>query len=233
MGLAAGGYNTWGEYFHDVGQVSLGYGDAISGTVDGIANLVQHPVQSAEGFAYAATHPKEVYNHLGNTIDELSQTNRGMGRMIGEVLITVGTYGATRATSVAGNSNKMVEVTRWGRAGLQSGDWVMKGGRTKLNYRLSGKFQKEFGNKYAPFEGGKTYNVPAGSLSRPRGLNPIDGRVKSLIPGQMRYNPGGVGMIAAGEATLFTAARFGWDGYTNWGSDGFTYDGQPCANPYK
>ena len=100
-----------------------------------------------------------------------------------------------------------MSATRWGRAGLESGDWIMKGGKTTANYRLSGKFQEGFGNQSATFSSGTTYQVPAGSLYPPRGLNPIDGRIKSLVPGQRRYYPDGVGLVTHGEVGLFNGIR--------------------------
>jgi RHS repeat-associated protein len=81
----------------------------------------------------------------------------------------------------------IVTVSRWGRAGLQSGDWVMKGGVNWWNYILSGKWQPGLGNMFAPYKSGASYQVPASSLKWPKGFG-IDGWIKGLL-GQRLYIP--------------------------------------------
>jgi hypothetical protein len=82
-------------------------------------------------------------------------------------------------------------VSRWGRPGLQAGDWVMKGGATKSNYFWSGKYQPgwvpTFGqppNIPAPFSAGQQFSVPSSTLSFPPGFF---GPVKGAL-GQRIYN---------------------------------------------
>jgi RHS repeat-associated protein len=209
MFIDPSGLSAWSDYWGEVGQVFLGYGDAAVGTVQGIATAVAHPIQTAQGVASAVAHPIQTYNAISSSVGELSQTSRGQGRMVGEILLTVASGGAAKATSVAGRSSKLTQVTRWGKPGLEAGDWVMTGGKTKLNYALSGKGQRGFGNQFADFDSGSSFNVPAGDLYRPSGLNPIDGRIKSLIPGQRTYNPSGQGIFSYGESSLFNTARLG------------------------
>jgi hypothetical protein len=80
-------------------------------------------------------------------------------------------------------------VSRWGRSGLQSGDWVMKGRASRLNYFLSGKWQpgwKVLGsNRYAPFDIGEEFLVGSGNLKWPSG---VTGFLKGLL-GQRMYVP--------------------------------------------
>jgi hypothetical protein len=207
------GLSAVGDYFYDVGQVFVGYGQAVGDTVGGLYNVVRHPVNTVEGVYNVATHPVQAYNAISQGVaDTWNSGLEGQGRIIGHVLITAATFGATKATSIAGRSSELVDVSRWGRPGLEAGDWVMEGGKTLLNYRLSGKWQNGFGNEFAPFEAGETFTVPRGSLYPPKGLtgenlNPFDGRFKSLVPGQMRYYPDGTGLLTPGEAGAITFGR--------------------------
>ncbi len=82
----------------------------------------------------------------------------------------------------------LIPVSRWGRAGLEPGDWVMKGPVSPYNYLMSGKYQPlswPGNNIPAPYMSGVAYNVPPTSLSWPTG--PL-GTVKGLI-GQRIYTP--------------------------------------------
>jgi RHS repeat-associated protein len=86
------------------------------------------------------------------------------------------------------NPAEMVRVTRWGRPGLRSGDWVMKGGKTWPNYVLSGKMQPPWmpgGNIPAPFSSGQTYSLPRAAVQRAGGENVVLDWLKHLI-GQRR-----------------------------------------------
>src|SRR5262249_35772950 len=58
-------------------------------------------------------------------------------------------------------------VTRWGRPGLESGDWVMAGGKNWWNYFWSGKWQPGFGNKFAAYATGETFDVAGSTLRWP------------------------------------------------------------------
>ena len=202
------GLSAVGDYFSDVGQVFVGYGQAVGDTVGGLYNVGRHPINTVEGIYNVATHPVQAYNAISQGISDTWNSGlQGQGRIVGHVLITVATFGATKATSIAGRSSELVEVARWGRPGLEAGDWVMEGGKTPLNYRLSGKWQNGFGNEFASFESGEAFTVPRGDLYSPSGLNPFDGRLKSLVPGQMRYYPDGAGLLTPGEAGAITFGR--------------------------
>ncbi len=82
----------------------------------------------------------------------------------------------------------MVTVSRWGREGLQPGDWVMKGGRNLWNYVRSGKWDPFPWNKCANFSTGKTYKVPKPSVKLPQNEG-ILGKIKGLVLGQRQYIP--------------------------------------------
>lgn len=117
------------------------------------------------------------------------------GEVVGMVWgIGLGGAGAAKAvgTGIKGTTN----VTRWGRPGLQSGDWVMQGGKTGWNYFNSFKWQPGAGNKFTAFSKGETFaNVPANAIKYPSGMG-VDGAWKGLLFGQRIYNPGAAGLPA-------------------------------------
>ena len=78
-------------------------------------------------------------------------------------------------------------VSRWGKPGLEAGDWVMKGGNNWWNYLRSFKWQPGFSNEFAPLSSGASYTVPTNSIKWPTGWGP-DGWFKGLF-GQRRYMP--------------------------------------------
>ncbi|HKO55576.1 MAG TPA: RHS repeat-associated core domain-containing protein [Thermoanaerobaculia bacterium] len=79
------------------------------------------------------------------------------------------------------------EVSRWGRAGLQEGDWVMQGRSSFWNYLKSGKWDPGPWNEFASPASGETYQVAASALKSPMGFG-VDGFVKALL-GQRLYLP--------------------------------------------
>lgn len=89
----------------------------------------------------------------------------------------------------------LVPVTRWGRPGLERGDWVMKGGRNFLNYLLSGKFQPMYfspANVDHPYRAGETFWVPRSTLRLPSGDSRSSQQMHWFmgLVGQRRYFPG-------------------------------------------
>jgi RHS repeat-associated protein len=94
---------------------------------------------------------------------------------------------ANAAATTANAGNRLVTVSRWGREGLESGDWVMKGEASWSNYIRSFKWQPGLGNEFAPFSSGASYRVPVSSIRWPSGLG-IDGLWKGLF-GQRIYIP--------------------------------------------
>jgi len=93
------------------------------------------------------------------------------------------------------NQAKVVEVSRWGRPGLEAGDFVMTGGKGWWNYFWSGKWQRGFGNRYAPRSSGETFQVPKSALAPPSKAATATffdkgpfGWIKSLL-GQRTYRP--------------------------------------------
>jgi RHS repeat-associated protein len=89
---------------------------------------------------------------------------------------------ARLSTCTAG---RLIAVSRWGRPGLQPGDWVMRGSASFPNYLLSGKWDPFPWNQFARFGSGVTYYVVPGTLAWPPGLLGI---YKGLL-GQRLYMP--------------------------------------------
>ena len=83
-----------------------------------------------------------------------------------------------------GGDNNLTSASRWGRAGLQQGDWIMKGTNSWVNYILSGKWQPGMGNQFAPYGSGQAFLVNAKDLMWPTGWEWIKGFL-----GQRIYNP--------------------------------------------
>jgi RHS repeat-associated protein len=81
-----------------------------------------------------------------------------------------------------------ITVSRWGREGLEAGDWVMQGEQSVSNYLRSFKWQPGMGNKFTPFKDGQSFPaIPKGDVQWPKGWG-IDGWWKGLF-GQRKYVP--------------------------------------------
>ena len=102
-------------------------------------------------------------------------------------LTTLATGG--EAVGVEGLTAEQVAlVSRWGRSGLQPGDWVMNGGTGLLTYLMSGKWQPGLGNQFANFTSGQNFLVPKATLQNPGWAENGLGWIKNLL-GQRFFNP--------------------------------------------
>ncbi|WP_028315502.1 RHS repeat domain-containing protein [Desulfatibacillum aliphaticivorans] len=144
----------------------------------------------------------EKYNETGNPIYLVGGTVAALwtpetyadtamtlfgGAVGGKVLGALGKMGSKAA--------KFTKVSRWGREGLEDGDFVMKGGKNALNYIKSGKWQKGMGNTRASYSSGSEYMVPTNSLKPPSQAatatfwdKGLFGHIKSAM-GQRSYRP--------------------------------------------
>ena len=77
-----------------------------------------------------------------------------------------------------------ITVSRWGREGLEAGDWVMKGGVNRWNYARSFKWERTPWNQPAPYSTGTSYQIPSTSLATPTGWETF-----KTIFGQRIYKP--------------------------------------------
>jgi len=82
--------------------------------------------------------------------------------------VGVGLIGPAALEALAPEAEE-VAVSRWGRPGLQAGDWVMKGPVSPQNYIGSGKWFPNPGNEVAGYSTGETFTVPSSSLDWPSG----------------------------------------------------------------
>ncbi len=80
--------------------------------------------------------------------------------------VRAGTMTVAIAQAEYGMNN--TTVSRWGRDGLQNGDWVIKGGNNLINYILTMKWIP--GSGFAPYSSGKTYPVDPSSLEKVEGF---------------------------------------------------------------
>jgi RHS repeat-associated protein len=176
------GQYTVGDYFYEVGQMWVGYGDAVAGTLGGLGHAVTSPIQTAKGVGYAVTHPSDTYNAISTaTADSWSSGSRGQGRVIGEVLLAAASAGAGKAVATAGKAEDIAQVSRWGRVGLVEGDFVQLGGVTRTNFAATGKWSSLGGNQVASFSSGTAYNVASSALHWPSGIDAVKGLVGQRI----------------------------------------------------
>ena len=107
------GYDTAGEYFHEVGQMWKGYGEAGKDAVVGTYQAARHPIDTVTGVAHAVAHPVDTANAISKGVsDTWNSGTEGKGKIIGGVLIAVGTAvaPAAEASNVA-KIEKLAEVT--------------------------------------------------------------------------------------------------------------------------
>ena len=78
-----------------------------------------------------------------------------------------------------------ISVTRWGRPGLQTGDWVMQGEPCPQTYLLSGKWDFFPWNEFAPYRAVDSFVVPRDQVVWPSGFGK-DGLNKGFL-GQRIY----------------------------------------------
>ncbi|HYD78338.1 MAG TPA: LysM peptidoglycan-binding domain-containing protein [Paucimonas sp.] len=148
-------------------------------------------VENGMKLAYRHNKPGEAALEIGSAVAEtaLALLDVKLGL---DGLSAVKAAGAPKnpwitVTDEAMAAHEVTTVTRWGRPGLQSGDWVMEGGPTATNYFLSGKWQPGLGNQFASIAGAETFVVPKSALVPPEGYG-VDGGIKALF-GQYRYQP--------------------------------------------
>jgi RHS repeat-associated protein len=87
-------------YLGGVRDVLLGLGDAATGTVEGVRWIVTHPRDARDGIARSIAHPIQTGTTVWNDICVKSETLRGQGSLVGDVLIGVASGGALRAAKV-------------------------------------------------------------------------------------------------------------------------------------
>ena len=126
--------------------------------------------------------------HLWNGGAARNDPSFGVSRGLADVGVAAGTAAFGGAAGTVGRGVQgTTTVSRWGRTGLQAGDWVMKGKANWWNYLRSFKWQPGLGNKFSSFKAGEEFQVPTSSVKWPTGGG-IDGWWKGLF-GQRTYIP--------------------------------------------
>jgi hypothetical protein len=142
---------SFGDYLHDVGDVCLGYGDALLGTVTAPYHAITSPVQTAKGLYNVASNPIAACNAVVDSISEMSNTNRGIGNIVGNVLIAVGTAGA----GLAGESAVAARGVSGAEGLIEAGSVLDRGGLT-----MAGRALDKHGNRL-----GTIFPKAAGSVA--------------------------------------------------------------------
>lgn len=115
---------------------------------------------------------------------------------VGAAAAKLGTVVTTKMmTAPAEMATNVVSVSRWGRPGLEPGDFVMKGPANRWNYFKSGKWQPGMGNRYTAFKAGEEFVVPKSTLVSPSKAATATAADKGLagwikeVMGQRAYKP--------------------------------------------
>jgi len=157
-------------------QLSTGYNQGIVAGAQIAANEYSFGYTDARGWTNASE-KVSAYGAAG-------RWSRGFALISRDVAITVGGIKGTAAIQRALAGRKTVIVARWGRQGLKSGDWVMRGGNNPWNYLMSGKYQP-IANQFASYSSGASYTVPGSALQAPGGFF---GSAKTAV-GQFIFSP--------------------------------------------
>lgn len=105
-GLSACGY-WWG-----VGQVFLGYGDAVVGIAQGIYQLGRHPINSIMGIGSAIANYDQTWDAIVSDYSDRTGSLRGQGSIVGEILITIGTVGYGASTSAGSKTSRIANLLK-------------------------------------------------------------------------------------------------------------------------
>jgi Pretoxin HINT domain len=111
--------NSFTDYVSDIGSVWKGYGEAAVGVVTGVGHVIAHPVNTVEGVSHAVAHPIATGKALAHGVAaDWNSGPEGQGKIVGGVLIAVGSAGAGMAgkgaqtvdgLATAGNAGKLLE----------------------------------------------------------------------------------------------------------------------------
>ena len=110
------GLSAVGDYFYDVGQVFVGYGQAIGDTAMGLYNGVYHWDDTLAGLCNIVTHPVQAYDAISqNVADTWNSGLQGQGRIVGDILITAATIGTgyVKGAQAAGTAGRGLEFSHW------------------------------------------------------------------------------------------------------------------------
>lgn len=159
-----------------IGMAALRYGIAYAATTTAPVEITALGLGMAGYTVPAARSPGASFSNL---LDE--EIDTALGTMSSKYY-----YRSPVDVSEAGIPlETLVPSSRWGRPGLQPGDWIMNGPPSLTNYGLSFKWERHRWNTPAPFSVGEGYILPPDWIKWPSGLG---GMIRGLY-GQRRYLP--------------------------------------------
>lgn len=100
---------SWSEYFAGVGSVFTGYGNAATGTVSGIWQMVRHPIQTGKALFHAVVNWRQTLSMIKDDVVNKSGTLEGQGELFGDLLIGLVTGGALKAASKSGKVARLLD----------------------------------------------------------------------------------------------------------------------------
>jgi hypothetical protein len=115
------GHWSWREQLSGSWEVIKGYGDAITNMVTGIALTVADPIGTSQAIANAIIHPVESYNAIKANYSEKLQSNRGLGEITGEILITAATLGLGLVSNVPSKTAELSILQKEASLGQKTG----------------------------------------------------------------------------------------------------------------
>jgi RHS repeat-associated protein len=126
------GERAFDSYLGGVGQVFAGYGDAVVGAAEGAYQTLRHPLQTAQNVYTAARHPILTGQAILGQLGEQSQTLRGQGQIVGDVLSGIATGGALKALKQTQVAQRAIDA---GTSAARSA--VEAAGRVRVSYDAS------------------------------------------------------------------------------------------------
>jgi len=97
-------------YWGEVGQVFVGYKNAVVNTGKGIYTVVRHPIQTVKGLAKAASNPIDTAKTIAADYSEKMKSSAGMGEVLGEALLGIATGGTLKGLDKAGDVSSLNKV---------------------------------------------------------------------------------------------------------------------------
>jgi RHS repeat-associated protein len=195
LGLGGGDTNLYayagGDPVNVVDPAGTTGEDATKGDALGPFIVTGHNPTFLDTAPHVAAAMIPFYGNFHTIFADPYATDSDKGWALIGIVIEFGTVGIgaalTKSVAAIRAGDELVTVTRWGRSGLEAGDWVMKGGKNWWSYIWSGKWQPGMGNEFAAFRTGESFLVPRSSIHWPKGWG-FDGLIKGLF-GQRKYVP--------------------------------------------
>jgi hypothetical protein len=165
----------------DVGGYFMGYYDVGANFVTGTAHMIAHPITTAQGVGYAATHLRATGNAIANGVAaDWNGDARAHGRLVAGILTSVAAVLAPEAE--AGNLSKVNGIANAGEKVEQTAAAVENSGNAahnaadfaKLNKSLASQQQMGEAGEATAGAGGPAPFRNAGNAAQKYGGDPSD-----------------------------------------------------------